>query len=164
MTKQETAKIITLLREFYPQGKDITEMTVNAWHELLKEYDFELMWNIAKEVAKDYEGYTMPPPAALIKKARSMDNNALEMWHEAVKAIRKGTVLTKEEFESLPKPVQMYFGDVMAIKELAIMEQDQIAYEKARFINNYSNLVERVKGVELIANNQVKELAERLEI
>ena len=70
MTREETARIMAYLRELYPNGKKITEQTVIVWHDVLKDYEFEVIKEAAREAAKTYEGYTMPPPAVIIRHIR----------------------------------------------------------------------------------------------
>lgn len=161
MTKQETAKILTLLRELYPQGKEITEQTVNAWHAILADYDYKLMWGITKEIAGEWDGYTMPPPATLVKKYKSLtEPSAIEYWNVAEKAIRKGRGFTKEDFEKLPPPVQKYFGGVSAIRDLGLMDIENLPYEKARFLKQIKIISDREEYKAL--GDKVKQLVERL--
>lgn len=163
MTKQETAKIITLLREFYPQGKEITEATINAWHELLKGYDYEEVWVVAVEVAKEYEGYTLPPPSVLLNKHKSLTTPlAIEYWNIALKAIKKGQSFTQEDFEKLPTAIQTYFGGISQVRDLGQMDMDTISYEKARFLKNIDVITKREESDKaFIENRAVRELAEK---
>lgn len=66
MNMHETAKIMAYLRELYPNGREITEQTVAVWHDVLQDYEFDEIKVAARETAKTYAGYTMPPPSVVI--------------------------------------------------------------------------------------------------
>lgn len=146
MTKDETIRILAYLREIYPNGKQVTDMTVTVWHDLLQEYRYEVVQAVTKQVAKEYTGYTMPPPAEIIKRInliKGKGNTAIEYWRQAEQAIRRGAILTEEEFKQLPTPVQKYFGGRSAIRDIAILDQSELPNERARFLNNIKIIITR---------------------
>ena len=147
MNLHETAKMLTTLREFYPQGQPITETTVKAWHLVFDDIDFQIAMSVIPEVVKEWDGYTMPPPAAIIKKIKSASagDTDIELWNEADKLISKGTVLTREEFEQASPIIQSYFGSVNRIRELALMDAGQTANERARFLRQVPKIREKVE-------------------
>ena len=147
MTKNELLKIITYLREAFPNGSEITENTVNVWFDLLGEYDYRLAWECMRQVARNWDGYTMPPPSAIIKRINSASagNSDIEIWNEADKLISRGTVLTREEFEAASPIIQSYFGSVNRIRELALMDAGQTANERARFLRQVPKIREKVE-------------------
>ena len=174
MTKNETAKIVAYLRELYPNGAKVTSDTVSAWHTVIGEYDFRLAWECAVLLAKEWEGYTMPPPAVLVKKIRSVlpaDKTAIELWREAERLIHRGLVLTEEEFNAASEPVRVYFGGRSAIRDLALLSVDQLPNERARFLRNVGPIMERARTVAALSgearkaiagSSVVKALAERM--
>ena len=147
MTKHELLQIITYLREAFPNGSEITENTVNVWFDLLGEYDYRLAWECMRQVARNWDGYTMPPPSAIIKRINSASagNTDIELWNEADKLISRGTVLTREEFEKASPIIQRYFGSVNRIRELALMDAAQTANERARFLRQAPKIREKVE-------------------
>lgn len=147
MTKNELLKIITYLREAFPNGSEITENTVNVWFDLLGEYDYRLAWECMRQVARNWDGYTMPPPAAIIKKIKSASagDTDIELWNEADKLISKGTILTIEEFEQADPTIKTYFGSVSRIRELALMDAAQTANERARFLKQAPQIREKIE-------------------
>lgn len=155
MTREETIKVLAYLRELYPNGKNVSKNTVTVWHDLLEKYEYPLVTTATKEVAQNYTGYTMPPPAEIINQIRLMANNdsAIELWRIAENAIRKGTVLTEEEFKSLPVPVQKYFGGRSAIKDLALLDNSSIPNERARFINNIGIIEAKERVLQVTGKN-----------
>lgn len=147
MTKTETLQILTYLREAYPNGQAITEQTVNVWHDLIGEYEHKPFWECMKQVVKEWDGYTMPPPAAIIKKMKQAEDTDkyIDLWNEADKLICKGTILTNDEFKKASPEVQRYFGSVARIRELALMPPEQTANERARFLKQIPEISEHYK-------------------
>lgn len=149
MTKEETAKILAYFRELYPQGDSPTKATVNAWFDLIHEYDYRIAWEAAKNVARTWEFGFMPPPGILLEQIRLIivpESTDIELWRIAEKAIRRGTVFTKEEFNQLPEELQIYFGGVSAIRDLALSEIEQVSFERARFLKQIPNIRSRVRA------------------
>lgn len=137
MTEQETAKILAYFREAFPSGSQVSEARVRLWHDLIQEYDFEIAWVAAKNVVRTWQGYTMPTPAALIQEIERLfypEDTAIELWRIAEKAIKRGSILTQAEFNELPEPVQRYFGDLSAIRDLSQLNIEQLPNERARFL------------------------------
>lgn len=149
MTKQETVKILAYLREVYPQGKDVTRNTINVWHDLLVGYPYEVAFEAAKNTARTWEGYTMPPPSEVIRQIEILlpeDTTKIELWRIAERQIKRGTVITQEEFDELPAPIKRYFGGISAIKDLGLLGVEQLPNERARFLNQIDGIIERDKA------------------
>ena len=135
-----------MLREYFPQGRPITKDTVNAWHAILKDYDYRVMCEAAKEVAREGTISIMPPPGVLIKKVEALgaDTN-IELWNEAEKLICKGTVLTVEEFRQASPEIQRYFGNLRRIRDLALMPPQETSNERARFLREVPKIRESIR-------------------
>ena len=162
MNKTETAKIVAYLRELYPNGAKVTSDTVSAWHTVIGEYDFQLAWECAIMLAKEWEGFTMPPPAVLVRKIRSVlpaDKTAIELWREAERLIRRGVVLTEEEFNAASEPVKLYFGGRSAIRDLALLSVSELPNERARFLRNVGPIIERANTLAALSDESRKAIA-----
>lgn len=169
MSKQETAKIVAYLHELYPNGKPITDLTIEAWHMALQGYDFHLVQAVMGEVIKEWDGYTMPPPAVLIKKIEGSKEKDLyiDLWNEAERLISKGTILTKEEFEKTSPEVRRYFGSVARIRELALLPPEETANERARFLKQIPEICEHYRLRESLPQevlNMIDGVAEKKQI
>lgn len=147
MNRKEVAQILATLKTFFPNGEPITDDTINAWEWLIGEYDYKTFWACMKDVIDEWEGYTMPPPATIIKKMNKAgaEDTYIDLWNEAEKLIRKGTVLTGEEFRQASKEVQRYFGNVARIRDLALMPPEQTANERARFLKQIPEICEHYR-------------------
>lgn len=147
MNKSETAKVVAYLHEAYPNGKEITDLTIEVWYDILKDYEFKVVQAAMRELVNEWDGYTMPPPAALIKKIRGAekDNVDIDLWNEAEKLISKGTILTAEEFRQASPEIQRYFGSVSRIRDLALMPAEETANERARFLKQVPSIRENIR-------------------
>lgn len=158
MDRVETLKIVGTLREAYPNGPAITENTINLWEELLRPYEYEVVWHFTLELCREWAGYTMPPPAALIRKIEGANENNLDidLWNEAERLISRGTIITAEEFENASPEIKRYFGSIARIKELALMPSGETANERARFLKQVPSIRESIRTREALPPNVLK--------
>lgn len=168
MNRKEVAQILATLKTFFPNGEPVTGDTIDAWEWIIGEYDYHVFWECMKQVVDEWDGYTMPPPAAIIKKIRTaQDDNYIELWNIAEKMIRKGTILTVGEFGDAPEEIQTWFGDVSRIRELALMPPEQTANERARFLKGVPAIKEKIQTRKSLSHDVltlIDGLAERKQI
>lgn len=152
MNRAETAKILSVLRVLYPNGADGTEATVNLWAALFEPYEYEQVWQAAFEACKEWTGYNMPSPAALIKILDSIPSaRKAELRHEADQLIRKGSILTLEEFEKASPEIQEHFGSVARLKRIAMMPIEQADRELDRFEKELPNISRKLHSADKTA-------------
>ena len=145
MTRTETMKIVAFFRELYPNGPVITEATINAWHTLLSPYDYKSMWQCAQLVAREWDGYTMPPPATLLKKLEAVTatgETPIDLWNRLEKMLSNGAYGSVEEFEKAPPIIQRYLGSPSRIRYLSMVPMDQLEFERARFLKEIAHIRE----------------------
>lgn len=168
MTGIETAKFLATLREFFPNGPEIKDSTVKAWHMILEDFPYEAMNATIKEVVLNWEGYTMPPPGAFAKVLRKANEADLtDLWNEADRLICKGTVLTQYEFEQASPEIQRYFGSINRIRELALSPPEATDYEKNHFMKAVPAMRESNRAKETLGGSVgevIGEVAERMRI
>lgn len=150
MTKSETTKILTIIRAFYKTDQNAAEM-VGAWHTVLADYDYEVaevaVKNFAKNDKRDYA--TFPPLGKIVQQIEMLmpeNKIGIDLWRIAERQIKRGTVITQEEFDELPAPIKRYFGGVSAIRDLALLDMDQLPNERARFLNNIERIIDQEKA------------------
>ena len=92
MIEQETVKIVAYLGAFYGAGKTNPEVMAVAWHQILKDYDFNIaeraVFNFAKNDTRDYA--TFPAVGKIvqaIEEEMRKDNAPIK---EVVKAVSYG--------------------------------------------------------------------------
>jgi len=169
MNKKETAQVLAVLREFYPNGQPVTANVVTAWQMVFDDVSYELVMAILPEIVKTWEGYTMPPPAVFMKQLERCKENGsdIELWNHADRLISKGTILTADEFKQAPKEIQIYFGTVARIRDLALMPPEETANERARFLRQMPEIRKRIKAREALSadvKNMIDGLSERKQL
>lgn len=157
MDRVETIKILSALRETYPNGADGTENTVNLWTALLEPYEYEKVWQATLELCKEWDGYTMPPPAAIIKKLDNVPSEKkTELRREADQLLRRGSTITPADFQEASPEIQQFFGSANRIRQLAMMDADKCDKELDRFERELPGIAREVKKLAL--ENKEKQL------
>lgn len=169
MTIHETAELLAMLREYFPSGQPITKDTINAWGLIFEDVDYGLISAILPEIIKEWDGYTMPPPAVFFKHLeRCKDKGSdIELWNIADRLISKGTILTDDEFKQAPKEIQIYFGTVARIRDLALMPPEETANERARFLRQMPEIKKRIKARDALpvdVKNMIDGVSERKQL
>lgn len=136
MTKEETAKIMAVLKAAYPDyyrgmTKDDAMNIVNLWHVMFQEEDFKMVQAAVQHyIATDAKQFR-PPHIGAIKeslyKMQSADQmSEMEAWGHVSKAIRNSLYNSKEEFEKLPPVVQKVVGSPAQLRTWAMIDTDSI--------------------------------------
>lgn len=146
MNRVETMKILSALRETYPNGAEGTENTVNLWAALFEPYEYEKVWQATLEVCKEWDGYTMPPPAAIIKKLDNVPSGRkAELRREADQLLRRGSQVTWGDFLDASPEIQDFFGSPSRIRSLATRDITTCEKELDRFERELPNITKQVK-------------------
>lgn len=145
MTRSETEMLLAYMEQFYTGGAEISEDMIIAWHDLFREYPAETVFTAGKEAVRSWQGSKIPPPGKVMQFIKT-DDAPVELWNEAMKLIRKGTVLTKEQFDEAPEEVRTYFGSIQSVREVALMDLGQLGNEKARFLKAVPVLSQRIEA------------------
>lgn len=132
MTKKETAQLLFLLKEYYPNSFESSniENRVNAWYLVLKDHDYQtIQAAMLAFVSTDTKGF-MPSVGQLMEKVTSMQNaggmTELEAWGLVAKALRNSAYGHEEEFAKLPPAVQRVVRDPGQLREWALMDADEV--------------------------------------
>ena len=150
MNRIETLKIVGTLRESYPNGAEVTENTIDLWTALLEPYEYEKVWQATLELCKEWDGYTMPPPAAIIKKLDNVPSEKkTELRREADQLLRRGSTITPADFQEASPEIQQFFGSANRIRQLAMMDADKCDKELDRFERELPGIAREVKKLAL---------------
>ena len=130
MTEAETAKIILMLREYYPRDIESTTIRakVKAWHIVLQDYSFEVAQAaVVSFVANDRKGF-MPTPGQLREQIQTLtaknELTAQEAWKLVSRAVAKADLMDpSEQFLQLPAEVQQAVGSANMLREWGLVEQ-----------------------------------------
>lgn len=157
MNRIETLKILGTLRESFPNGAEVTQNTADLWTALFEPYSFDKVWQATLEICKEWDGYTMPPPAAIIKKLDSVPSEKkTELRREADQLLRRGSTITPADFQEASPEIQQFFGSANRIRQLAMMDADKCDKELDRFERELPSIARKVKKLAL--ENKEKQL------
>ena len=129
MTREETIKILSVLRGAYPAFyRDITkqeaESTIALWESMFEEEPYELVGAAVKAfISGDGKGF--PPAIGQIKErirqiTQPNEMTEQEAWAIVSKAIQKSTYGSVEEFAKLPPEIQAVVHDPGQLRQWAI--------------------------------------------
>ena len=135
MTREETIKILSVLRGAYPAFyRDITkqeaESTIALWESMFDEEPYELVAAAVKAfISGDGKGF--PPAIGQIKERIRLITTPEEMteqeaWALVSKALRNSTYGSEEEFAKLPTEVQAVIHDPGQLRQWAMSPADDV--------------------------------------
>ena len=135
MTREDTIKILSVLRGAYPAFyRDITkqeaESTIALWESMFDEEPYELVAAAVKAfISGDGKGF--PPAIGQIKERIRLITTPEEMteqeaWALVSKALRNSTYGSEEEFAKLPPEVKSVVHDPGQLKQWAMSPADEV--------------------------------------
>lgn len=147
MTRQETAKIMAVLRGAYPnyyrgmQPDDLMAV-VNLWHEMFTDEPYELVAGAVKRlIASDTKGF--PPVIGQVKEqiACLMQPERMteaEAWAIVRKAVRHQPDAAREQFDKLPDVLKRIVGSPSQLRSWAVMDEDTLnSVAASNFMRSY---------------------------
>lgn len=157
MTKSEAAKIIYVMKSYYPgffqklSAKDIENMA-DAWQYALDDISYsDVSAGLKVFVRRDTKGFP-PSPGQVIdcitKVHEPQELTATEAWTLVVRAMSNSAYHSEEEFAQLPEVVQRAVGSARNLKELALMDSDTVqSVEKSHFIRTYNTCIQQGREI-----------------
>ena len=135
MTREDTIKILAVLRGAYPAFyRDITkqeaESTIALWMSMFDEEPYELVGAAVKAfIAGDSKGF--PPSIGQVKErirqiTQPEEMTEQEAWGYVSKAISNSTYGSEEEFAKLPPEVQAVVHDPGQLRQWATSPADSV--------------------------------------
>ncbi len=135
MTREDTIKILSVLRGAYPAFyRDITkqeaESTIALWESMFDEEPYELVGAAVKAfISGDGKGF--PPAIGQIKErirqiTEPEDMTEQEAWSYVTKALRNSTYGSEEEFAKLPPEVQAVVHDPGQLRQWAMSPAEDL--------------------------------------
>lgn len=135
MTREDTIKILSVLRGAYPAFyRDITkqeaESTIALWESMFDEEPYELVGAAVKAfISGDGKGF--PPAIGQIKERIRLITTPEEMteqeaWSLVSKALRNSTYGSEEEFAKLPPEIQAVVHDPGQLRQWAMSPAEDV--------------------------------------
>lgn len=155
MTKDETGKIIFVIRANYPEAyarltKEDLDLLLLSWTALLADYSYEQV-SVAVQNYLVTDSYGRAPKIGQIidslqKVSEKETLNANEAWALVYKAICNSTYNAESEFNKLPPLVQKALGHYHNLQDYAAMDINDVQVTiKAHFKSIYEVEVKRAK-------------------
>ena len=128
MTRDETIKILMVVQAAYPNYKPQDKtVAVNVWTEMLADIPYEQVSTAVKAyIQSDKSGFA-PSVGDVREKVRNIfakkdELNETAAWSLVLKAIRRSTYYSEEEFKKLPLVVQRAVLSPRQLREWATLE------------------------------------------
>lgn len=155
MTRQETIKILSILKAGYPNfyksmTKDEAEGIIQLWATMFCDDDYLIVSEAIKShIATDDKGY--PPVIGQIKsKIRQLTHpnemTELEAWNMVLKACTRSSYNSQEEFDKLPNNIKCLIGSPSVLKDWASVDLQQLnTVIQSNFMRSYKAHTESEK-------------------
>lgn len=128
MTRDETIKILMVVQAAYPNYKPRDKtVAVNVWSEMLADIPYEQVSMAVKAyIQSDKNGFA-PSIGEVREKVKNIfaeedELNETAAWSLVLKAIRRSTYYSDEEFAKLPPVVQRAVASPRQLREWATLE------------------------------------------
>ena len=171
MIKEETIKILSILKASYPNfykdmSKKDAETTISLYTEMFSNTEANLVATAIKELIQ-HQSY--PPTIADIKNkiyelTNPDDLNSSDLWEIFKKTIQKGYYGDISEFEKLPDSIKTYLGNNPGrINEIGMMESNTLnTVEKGIFMRQIEAIKDRVKSQKMMFPETLRYINELL--
>lgn len=160
MTREETTKIIYMIKSTYPKtyerfNENDFKSMLDMWAFCFEDYDYRRISLALKAYITSSTTGFPPVPGQLVQLATQTapkdDLTSNEAWGLVYKAICNSNYNSEEEFEKLPELCQKAIGSAANLRELAAMDSNTvISVEGSHFKRNYEALVKRQKEYDKI--------------
>ena len=158
MKKEDLIKVFgyaeLLWNTFKPEiTEEKSKLQNRLWFDFLKHYDLEVVYSAMRELAKESDFCNIAKVADKCETITRLLRNEItaeEIWEDftetlkEVKKIRYAKELEKI-FNSLNENLQRFIGGWRTLKDMSILEFDQLQFERSRFIKNYYDIDKEVK-------------------
>lgn len=147
MTREETIKVLAVLKAAYPafyRGMKADELNgiVNLWASQFEGDDYKTVGAaVQAHIATDTKGY--PPHIGAIKEAirkitQPDEMSEMEAWGYVASALRNSGYNSVTEFDKLPPVVQRIVGSPSQLREWAMMDSDTVqSVVQSNFMRSY---------------------------
>ena len=161
MTREETAKIIAIIKEYYPRDIEATNLKsrIEAWFLALKDYDYkEIQMSVIAFATQDTKGFA-PSVGQIVDKLIQLrgglnDLTEMEAWHLVQKAVSNSGYNSVQEFEKLPELIKKIVGSPNVLKEWALTDISELnTVIQSNFMRSYKAKVIKAQEYKALPNN-----------
>lgn len=163
MNLKETAQIVSTLKEYYPKDFESTDIKsrVNAWHLILKDYDYGQVQNgVIAFVAEDKKGFA-PCVGQIVDKIMTTSNidnkdsmSEMEAWDFVQKALKNSAYNSECEYDKLPDIIKKIVGSPHMLKSWSICSISEInTVIQSNFMRSFKEERAKRAGYKVLPNS-----------
>lgn len=167
MTREETQKLITLIKVYYPAWTVPDWTTViNAWQRVLQPYSYEAMEQaLVMFVTSDVKGFP-PSIGQLIAQISKADDagelTESEAWSMVAKATSNSAYEYHDEFAKLPDIVKAAVGSERLLHAWALTEQDTFqTVIHSQFLRSFREVSRKAREFKQLPPDMRREVAQK---
>ena len=165
MTREECKQLIMICEATYPNFRASNPAeTLNAWHMILGEYDYQTMLMALKMYIHTSGSAFAPSVSELIAMTRKPQEltmvSEVDVWREVRPAIRNSGYHAEEEFNKLSETAKKMVGDPQQLREWAMLPSEDIdTVVQSNFKNRFKAMQTRQAEI----NAMPKEIRQMIE-
>lgn len=168
MKKETAVKLLKMLKVNYPasfrnMSKEDMNIMVQLWMQSFSEDEETLVEAAVSDFIMNTEEQFAPNVGQIRGRIRRASNalkmSADEAWDMVRKATRKGG--TMDEWNKLPRSVQLALGSQRYLDELAMTDHEQMPFRRSNFVSRYKEVQEREETLELTSPVIIQALLEK---
>ena len=168
MTKQETIKMIAVMKAAFPSwGSKLSQeeirTSVEIWHEMLEEYEYIIVSGALKSIIATKKDFP-PSIAEIIEKVQFLlsggqkEISENEAWAMVRKALGNGMYGAKEEFERLPSDIQSVLREPATLRNWSQLDPTEVdTVVASNFMRSFKEVRKREKEFKALPSD-IKQL------
>jgi hypothetical protein len=146
MRESETLEILEGFRRVYPKFlPNVSELpeAVELWHSYLAPYPVTVCRYSASKIIATHK--FAPAISELLDVVRETMNpepeTAIDVWNVFLKAARRASITTQEEFEALPYEVKRFCGNLNGLRDLSRVDLDTLnTVTRGQFMRTFESM------------------------
>lgn len=166
MTREECKQLIMICEATYPNFRASNPAeTLNAWHMILGEYDYQTMLMALKMYIHTSGSAFAPSVSELIAMTRKPQEltavQEVDVWREVRPAISNGIYGAETEFEKLSPMAKKMVGDPQQLREWAMLPSEDIdTVVQSNFKSRFNAMQTRQAEINAMPND-IRNLIEK---
>lgn len=164
MTRDEIKAALTLCFVNYPrhyQGMSDTEkrVLVDTWERQFKDIPSQAFRHI---LDRHLQTSKFAPTIADLHEQLSLVTDSTtdsELWNECIRMLRRGTVMTQDEFDKASAPVKAWLRDLRSVRELALMDATTVnTVVRGQFLKTIGQVQKSIKARQAIPGEVLEQI------
>lgn len=157
MTRKEIRKMLRIIEIEYPSAfKDMTEkemvLKLNLWESQFAPYDKDIVLKAFYNcIAKSEFAPKISSIFEEMNKLKTGGDEEQALWEQFTKLCGRASVVTQEEFETLPEALKKWLRNLQNLKELGQLDADIFnSVTRGQFFREIKPIIESEKAKERV--------------